>query len=240
MNKFDISAFQFGGNNDFKNRIFIPTTNAAPRLAITLALDTSGSMSGRPISELNKGLRLFYEQIRKAPHATDSAELCIVTFGHGGVTLAQNFAPLNRVEPPVLSADGLTPMGEAVELALNTLEARTKLYRRLGCSQHRPWLVLMSDGEPTDNIVSAASRSKSMEASGMLSVYSVGVRGANLNVLDQFSCKRQAMAMRDLGYVEFFDWLSRSTTIVSKSTPGCGDSDDLMDKNMRGWLKHRP
>ncbi|MBQ7217656.1 MAG: hypothetical protein IJS39_16945 [Synergistaceae bacterium] len=43
--------------------------NPHPRSAICLCLDTSGSMSGDHINELNAGIRLFYDTI---PNSKDS------------------------------------------------------------------------------------------------------------------------------------------------------------------------
>ena len=54
--------------------------NPANRVPITLCLDVSGSMSGEPIAELNKGVELFFDALRSDPVANASAEVAIVAF----------------------------------------------------------------------------------------------------------------------------------------------------------------
>jgi len=55
--------------------------NPTPRIPIAMVLDTSASMAGAPIKELNKGVNLFIEEIRRDEYTRYSAEICIVTFG---------------------------------------------------------------------------------------------------------------------------------------------------------------
>ena len=102
-------------------------------------------MMGDPIRELNEGVKTFYQAINDDEIARFSAEICIVTFGP--VSLEADFATLDtRPQPPILSASGNTPMGEAVELAINSLERRKTAYKASGVDYYQPWLVLMTDG----------------------------------------------------------------------------------------------
>lgn len=121
--------------------------NPTPRVPVALCLDCSGSMRGVPINELNAGVRMFYQAIDEDEIARFSAEICIVTFGPA--ELEADFATLDvRPQPPVLSASGNTPMGEAVKLSLDSLEHRKELYKESGVDYYQPWLVLMTDGKP--------------------------------------------------------------------------------------------
>ena len=55
--------------------------NTTARVPVCLCLDVSGSMQGHPINELNAGVRLFYDTIRKDEMAFSAADIAIVTFG---------------------------------------------------------------------------------------------------------------------------------------------------------------
>jgi uncharacterized protein YegL len=57
--------------------------NPEPRCPVVLVLDTSGSMRGEPILELNTSLREFGEALKRDHLASLRVELAIVTFGNG-------------------------------------------------------------------------------------------------------------------------------------------------------------
>jgi uncharacterized protein YegL len=102
-------------------RMRIDTSNPRQRCPVALVLDTSGSMDGQPIAELQRGVDLFIADILKDDVARLSIELTVITFG-GDVKLAmpfQSFAKTDAVYSPELTASGATPMGEALELAFN-------------------------------------------------------------------------------------------------------------------------
>jgi uncharacterized protein YegL len=55
--------------------------NPEARCPVALLLDTSGSMQGRPIQELNEALRLFSQDLKRDPLASLRVELAVVAFG---------------------------------------------------------------------------------------------------------------------------------------------------------------
>lgn len=213
--------------------------NPTPRVAVSLCLDCSGSMSGSPIQELNKGVEAFYREIAQDEMARYSAEINIVTFGP-----AQQEADFQTVDvrpnPPILSASGLTPMGEAVKLSLDSLEARKKKYRDNGVDYYQPWLVLMSDGAPCGGssqvLDEQVERVRQMVEAKKLAVFAIGVGDrADMAVLDRFSPKRSALKLQGLKFAQFFEWLSKSVSRVSQSTPG--DVVTLDVEGIKGWAE---
>lgn len=208
--------------------------NPTPRVPIVLCLDTSGSMSGKPIKELSEGVALFYESIFGDEVARYSAEIGIVTFGNNGIQRAADFGPVDR--PPKLnfSAGGITPIGEAVCNALNILEDRKQQYRTTGVDYYQPWLVLMTDGAPTDDIDEAADRVRNMVNQKKLSVFPIGIGDkADMDVLARFSPGRDPLRLRGLEFKKFFEWLSASVQRVSASTPGQHVPLDV--DGIKGW-----
>jgi uncharacterized protein YegL len=57
--------------------------NPEPRCPVVLVLDTSGSMKGEPILELNTALRDFGAALKRDQLASLRVELAIITFGNG-------------------------------------------------------------------------------------------------------------------------------------------------------------
>jgi uncharacterized protein YegL len=202
--------------------------NPEPRCPCILLLDTSGSMQGNPIRELNSGLVTFKDELFADALAAKRVEVSIITFGP-----AQNLVEFQTAEnfyPPVLEAGGDTPIGSAIELALQSLEQRKISYRDNGISYFRPWIFLITDGGPTDNWQIAATRLREGEQQKAFAFFAVGVDGANMDILKQLSV-REPIKLQGLKFRELFQWLSSSMKSVSQSVPGT----DVPLTSPSGW-----
>ena len=225
------------GKNDFINGDDL-VNNPATRVAICLCLDSSGSMDGEKLDELNRGIREFYTAIRNDRVALSSAELCVVSFGED-VRALNDFTTLdNQEDCQIAQAWGGTPMGEGVKLALQKLEERRQQYKNAGVEYYQPWLVIMGDGAPNyDSPVDEASKETTdLESQKKLSVFSIGIgNDADMEVLSKFSKKRPALKLQGLKFSEFFEWLSASVAAVSRSQPD--ETVKLDIDGLKGWAE---
>lgn len=195
-------------------------SNPAARVPVILCLDVSGSMTGPPIAELQLGLMQFIREVLADELAASAVDLSVVTFGQR-VQQDIPFGTLNEFMTLALSASGCTPMGEAVTHSLTLLEERKSTYQRMGIDYYQPWLVIMTDGEPTDSIQAAAARCRELAATRKLAVFPIGIGpAANLQTLAEFSPNRPPLRLQGLQFSKFFQWLSASMSRVSASTPG--------------------
>jgi uncharacterized protein YegL len=194
-------------------------TNPDPRCACILVLDTSGSMHGERIAELNAGLVAFRDALQTDSVAQSRVEIAMITFGPAQLT--QDFVEAGKFTPPTLQASGDTPLGAALQQALDLVSVRKQLYKDNGVPYYRPWVFLISDGAPTDGTVwkQAATRIKSEESAKGMVFFAVGVDGADMNLLAELSA-RAPMALKGLHFREMFVWLSASLQKVSQSQPG--------------------
>jgi len=194
--------------------------NPTRRVPVCLVLDTSGSMSGEPIKELNEGIRLFFEAIKNDEVARYSAEIAIVTFG-GTAEKILDFAGIDRQIIPTLGAYGNTPMNEAVNIALDVLEHRKEEYKSYGVPYYQPWMILMTDGAPDSHPTTAIQRTVNLVESKNLSIFPIGIgNGADMNMLKQFSPNKLPLRLIGLNFEAFFEWLSQSVRNASVSVPG--------------------
>jgi hypothetical protein len=104
-------------------------------------------MTGAPVQALNAGLAAFREELHQDALARRRVEVAVVTFG-GEVKLAQEIVTVDNFTPPTLQAVGLTPMGTAIQKALDLIEARKGQYKANGVAYYRPWVFLITDGAP--------------------------------------------------------------------------------------------
>jgi uncharacterized protein YegL len=112
-------------------------------------------------------------------------------------------------------------MGEAIDIALEHLQERKQIYRENGVSYYRPWIFLITDGEPTDEWQNAARRIQQAEDSKKVAFFTVGVQQANMNILGHISgTSRQPIHLKGLNFKQMFIWLSTSLSGVSHSIPG--------------------
>lgn len=202
--------------------------NPEPRCPCLLLLDVSGSMSGQPIAELNAGLVTFKDELAADALAMKRVEVAIVTFGPTKVELP--FTGATNFYPPNLSSQGDTPMGGAIMQALELVRDRKYEYRRNGISYYRPWVFLITDGGPTDAWKAAADAVREGEAGKQFAFFAIGVKGANMEVLQQISV-REPLSLDGLKFRQLFSWLSSSLRSVSRSTPGT----EVPLESPKGW-----
>jgi uncharacterized protein YegL len=193
--------------------------NPEPRCPCVLLLDTSASMTGAPIQALNDGLETFRDSLVTDDLAQKRVEVAIISFDDR-VKILQDFITADQFEPPTLTAQGQTHMGSGIQKALDTIALRKSDYRNNGITYYRPWVFMITDGEPqgeADRIVKqAADRIQMEENNKQVAFFAVGVENANMDRLGEI-VQRTPVKLRGLDFREMFLWLSASMQRVSHS-----------------------
>lgn len=206
--------------------LFLNTEQRAP---CVLMLDISGSMEGPKIAALNRGLATFLAAVKSDALAAKRVELAIVTFGDK-VTPIQAFATVDQVSVPVLSAEGETPMGAAIVEAFRLVKERQDLYYQARMPSYAPWYVLITDGEPTDDLSAAKKLIDAAEKSAKGAFYAIGVEGADMETLRALSV-RPVLELDGVVFNDLFLWLSASLGVHSRS-PTNAKSPELPTKQL--------
>jgi len=198
--------------------------NTNQRLPCVLVVDGSTSMRGAPIEELNKGLKVLEKELKADDAACQRVQLLVIRVGGDDETeVIIDWTDAIEFSAPEIEANGRTPLGKGVTLALKKIEEQKSNYKQHQIQYNRPWLFIFTDGGPTDlGWKKAADSAVKAEEDKKVAIFGIGVEGANMEKLARFS-SRSPLMLNGLQFEELFIWLSKSTSTVSQSAPGEGD-----------------
>jgi len=132
----------------------------------------------------------------------------------------RTFVTADAFRSPRLVAIGDTPWAPPSAGALAWWPSARRRTGRTGSATNRPWVFLITDGAPTDDVGRRRQRrsGKGRPPSPSCSTRSAS-RGPTWTGCAAVSV-RQPLALRGLSFRELFVWLSNSLGSVSRSQPG--------------------
>lgn len=210
-------------NGDF-NFFSVPKASGGIKLPVCLILDTSGSMAERirssrgmvvKIDELNNNMDTLLRTIRNDANARIMSDICIIACGGQHPKILNGYTNVDKINYQHVYPNGVTPLGESVQLALDLLQKRREFYRNNSIEHYKPILMIMSDGQPTEQdyvVYEAAQRCANAVNNEGLKVLPIGIgQSARLDILDMFSPKVKAKCIDNMDvFVQLFEMLSRS------------------------------
>ncbi len=199
-----------------------PTNINEPHMALVLLLDTSGSMYGTPIDNLNNGIAEFARVVKNDPHAKSVVDISIMTFDDE-VTPRQDWTPVESFEPGRYDAGGMTNMASAIEMAIEQVDIQSRKYRALGTAPYKPWIVMITDGYSTsddDSMRRAKELLREKVTGNFVKFIPVGVGQAyDAELLSELG-GNLFIHLEDDKFLTLFDWIGKSMRAVSQSAPG--------------------
>ena len=213
---------------DFMDSLRVETqdmiNNTANRVPVCIVVDTSFSMMiDDRIGHVNKGIQSFINNSVADEYAVDSIELCIIAFsGENAIVVHPftNVAKLKNAFKP-LPANGQTPLGKAVELGLKEIDTVLKQYSAQGVTTFKPWLIIMSDGEATDDVKKVAGIVREQLAARRIKVKCIDMGdGSGRSDLGMFTNDGEVDTIQSFQIEDFFMILSRSAVALSVNSPG--------------------
>ena len=233
---------QYATQDDLDLRV-----NTATRLPVCIVLDTSASMDritddltgvaptrqeyadgkmwdiyegdfNTYMKQAIKGVNKLYSVIRDNEMAAASCEIAIITFADR-TTVLEDFQTVDAKQEFVDPGRGEnTNLGAAVKEAVNLLNNRKQKYKEYGTEYYQPWLILITDGEPTDVAATAEAQKlcRDLEDSRKLTVFALTLgETVDKSKLQGFT-KRKVLSIQDDKIEEFFEWLGKSASIVAE------------------------
>lgn len=118
-------------------------------LVIFFLIDTSGSMKGTKMGELNAVMEELIPEIRRVGEADTDVKIAVLTFSTSVMWMYSEPISIEDFEWTRLRADGVTSMGAAFK-ELNIRMSRNSFLNSPSLS-FAPVIFLMTDGYPSDN-----------------------------------------------------------------------------------------
>ena len=212
--------------NDFKLE---SPDNFEQKTLCCFVIDVSGSMAGMPIQELEKGLHEFHNEILQDSMMSNRLEIAIIIFSNQIIQLVSPSLPRN-FHIPKLKADGTTKLVEATDYAIEIVNERKAWFKSTGQPYLRPWIILITDGEPDkdQNVGALSERIKKDTFEKKYVFIPIAVGDADMDVLNMLSGYAFSsgsdkilippMKLQGLKFSDFFQWVSASMSMVASSS----------------------
>jgi uncharacterized protein YegL len=177
---------QAGNALDFDDDPLSATGVSRKSLVIFFLIDTSGSMKGKKMGELNTVMEELIPEIRRVGEADTEVKVAVLTFSTDVRWMYSTPIPIEDFEWARLRANGVTSMGAAFkELSLRM--SRNSFLNSPSLS-FAPVIFLMTDGYPSDDYREGLKelQSNSWYKFGLKAALGIG-NEANDDVLAEFT-----------------------------------------------------
>lgn len=198
---------------------------------VVIAVDTSMSVMGDPIKNINMNLNRFRDVICEDEEAAGCVDVCVLAFDDK-TRVIQDWTPVEDMAEIDLDAGGCTDINGAVMLALDKIREIEAIYTTKSIVEKKPILIMMTDGSDTvtGNVNEAAERVTRRCLEGKLTFYFLGFgdydrKSAAKLVAGNRSKKTGKIwcfAVKDGSYNfnDFFHFASMSVRAASESALG--------------------
>jgi uncharacterized protein YegL len=167
-------------------------------------------MQGSPIIAVNEGLEIIFRLLMADPRAIDTVHISVICFADQATQY--ELTPLDQFVPPILSAQGQTALGGALQLLVQSVQQDLIMNSPTQHGDYRPLVFLLTDGEPTDRYQDAVQQLKTLHGSQRPTIIALGC-GSNVNerVLRQLTNDVYLMHNVSTESIKmFFRWMSGS------------------------------
>lgn len=194
------------------------TITTARPLPVILLADVSGSMATNgKIDALNEAIHSMIESFATEDHSRAEIHVSVIAFGKGSAWVHQVLLPAAQITWNRVTAAGGTPMGAAFELVEKMIEDHDQIPSRA----YRPTVVLVSDGQPTDEWREPLQHMLASDRAAKASRFALAIGDdADPAMLSEFLADPSARvyAAHEARQIKnFFRWVTMSVTQRTRS-----------------------
>lgn len=195
------------------------------RLPIYFLIDTSESMIGEPIEQVQKGMRTIVQELRNDPYALETVWVSVIAFA-GKAASVSPLTELFKFYPPELPIGDGTAIGRALDFLMSDIDKSVNKTTMEAKGDWKPIIFLFTDGTPTDNYRASFERwnARYRKACNLVAI-SIG-DNADTNLLGQISDNVLRLADTDEhSFNQFFKWVTASIKTSSVSVTDYNDDN---------------
>ncbi|MEZ5943514.1 MAG: VWA domain-containing protein [Planctomycetaceae bacterium] len=198
------------------------------RLPVYIVLDCSESMAGPAIADAQRGVLDMIDALRGDPMAIETIYVSLITFS----SYAKQVVPLTEVlafQMPRLTIRSGTALGSALQLVKQCIAKEVRQRGGEFKADYKPIVILLTDGEPTDNWEPAAQDIRRGSSVGIANIYGIAVgEDADPWVLRQVTdIVLQMKEMNSETWRKLFIWLTQSMQSTSTHLQSGGEGQEL-------------
>lgn len=177
--------------------------------------DCSGSMQGEKIQSLNNAIRQSLPAMKDVANENPNAQVLLraVAFSSDARWHIEKPTDVQDFKWPDLRADGVTDLGRALKLVAKQLEMPPMDTRALP-----PVLVLISDGQPTDDYRSGIDAIRALPWGAKAVRIAIGIgQDADDTVLQEFIGHNEIKPLRASNADQLTNYIKWASTVVLSS-----------------------
>jgi uncharacterized protein YegL len=175
-------------------------------------------MAGTAIEDMTRGVDAMVEYLRNDPQALETAWLSVLTFSRD----ARQIVPLTELldfRLPRLSVRTGTALGAGLRLLMQCLQREVVRTTATVKGDYKPLVVLLTDGQPTDNWEPVADQIRAQRSPSVANIYAIGC-GPDVDTDVLRHVTDIVLLMQDMSspaWKKLFVWLSASVQSTSQA-----------------------
>ncbi|WP_113958996.1 VWA domain-containing protein [Roseimicrobium gellanilyticum] len=193
------------------------------RLPVYVLLDCSESMIGAGLAGMRVGINSMLKALRQNPHALETAWISFITFD-SRAELKSPLQSIDEAQPPRLLVRPGTSLGSALMLLAERILKEVQRNQSGGAKgDFRPIVILITDGQPTDDWRSALRDLNSTVK--IANFYAIGC-GDDIDFAGLREMTDVVLNLHQTdehGWAKLFVWISDT---VSTASRGVSDGDE--------------
>ena len=141
--------------NTVVDREPIITKPKRDKLVVSLVVDNSSSIQGERATKLKEAIKMFNDKISESVYKDD---LDVAIYGFDGFTYSAIKSFGKEMELELFEKGGVQVLSKTMDQALTDLMNQDSQYEKQNIRTHRPWLIVLTDGDCYGDISGVAKK----------------------------------------------------------------------------------